>query len=67
MFLKRKDCALPVSGHETTADYGRPVGPFFVPGFKDFLLRSAAKDGRFLILAIRTIAKATKRPWMHAF
>jgi len=43
MFLKRKDCALPVSGHETTADYGRPAGPFFVPGFKDFFFEKCGQ------------------------
>jgi hypothetical protein len=42
-------CALPVSGYETTADYGMGLVPIL--HFWTLLFDSAAMDGRFLTCA----------------
>ena len=54
---QRKDCALPVSGHDTTADYGMGLVPIFCFEF----LKSAAMDGPCLTLAIKDDRKSNNR------
>ena len=42
-------CALPVSGYDTTADYGMGLVPIFYLWILLALIDSAAMDGRFVI------------------